>query len=89
VAKPIDTRFESGGDFVETGRNGPTVLVIGDSFTRGFWQDYFALHAGKYIWMHHELCGFAVSVVERYAPDTWYWRRRRGRCFVLGSDQEY
>jgi hypothetical protein len=69
VTKPIDTQFESGGDFVETGRNGPTVLVIGDSFTRGFWQDYFGLHAGKYIWMHHELCGFAASVVERYAPD--------------------
>jgi hypothetical protein len=45
------------------------VFVIGDSFTRGFWQDYFGLHAGKYIWMHHELCGFAMSVVEREAPD--------------------
>ena len=40
---------------------GPTVLVIGDSFTRGFWQDYFALHAGRYVWMHHELCGFRLS----------------------------
>jgi len=61
---PIDTQFESGGDLVETGRAGPTVLVIGDSFTRGFWQDYFGLHTGKYVWMHHELCGFAISVVD-------------------------
>jgi hypothetical protein len=50
-------------------RDGPTVLVIGDSFTRGFWQDYFSLHAGRYIWMHHELCGFAIGVVENHAPD--------------------
>jgi hypothetical protein len=67
--KPIDTQFESGGDLIETGRDGPTVLVIGDSFTRGFWQDYFGLHAGRYVWMHHELCGFASSVIERYSPD--------------------
>jgi alginate O-acetyltransferase complex protein AlgJ len=65
----IDTQFESGGDLIKTGRAGPTVLVIGDSFTRGFWQDYFGLHAGKYIWIHHEQCSFAISVVERYAPD--------------------
>jgi alginate O-acetyltransferase complex protein AlgJ len=65
----IDTQFESGGDLIDTGRTGPTVLVIGDSFTRGFWQDYFSLHAGKYIWMHHEMCGFAISVVESYEPD--------------------
>jgi hypothetical protein len=65
---PIDTHFEDGGDLVETGRNGPTVVVIGDSFTRGYWQDYIGLHAGRYIWLHHEQCGFAVSVVESYDP---------------------
>ena len=64
----IETQFESGGDLVESGRAGPTVIVVGDSFTRGFWQDYFALHAGRYIWMHHEECGFMMSVVEAQAP---------------------
>jgi hypothetical protein len=44
------------------------VVVIGDSFTRGFWQDYFAVHVGRYVWIHHELCGFAMSVVEAYEP---------------------
>jgi len=64
----IATQFESGGDLVETG-SGPTVLVIGDSFTRGFWQDYFALHAGRYVWIHHEQCGFMQSTIESYAPE--------------------
>jgi hypothetical protein len=66
---PFETQFESGADLIETGREGPTVLVIGDSFTRGFWQDYFALHAKRYIWMHHEQCGFKDSVVEAAKPD--------------------
>ncbi|MEA2930284.1 MAG: alginate O-acetyltransferase complex protein AlgJ [Hyphomicrobiales bacterium] len=67
-AAAIATQFESGGDLVETGRSGPAVVVIGDSFTRGFWQDYFALHVRRYVWMHHELCGFKVSVIDEHAP---------------------
>jgi alginate O-acetyltransferase complex protein AlgJ len=67
-ATAIATQFESGGDLVETGRDGPTVVVVGDSFTRAYWQDYFALRAGRYVWMHHELCGFKLSVLDEYAP---------------------
>jgi hypothetical protein len=65
----IDTRRETGGDLVETGRAGPTVLVLGDSFTRYYWQDAFTLHAGRYVWIHHELCDFVPEIVERYRPD--------------------
>jgi hypothetical protein len=65
----IDTQFESGGDLIETGRDGPIVLVIGDSFTQGFWQNYFSLHVSRYVWIHHEQCGFFASVVEAYDPD--------------------
>jgi hypothetical protein len=66
---PIDTHFESSGYLIETGRGGPTVLIIGDSFTQHFWQDYFSLHVGRYVWIHHEQCGFFLDVVERYNPD--------------------
>jgi len=66
---PFETQFESGGDLVETGREGGSVLVIGDSFTRGFWQDYFALHVKHYVWMHHEQCGFKQSVVDAAKAD--------------------
>lgn len=68
AAMPFDTQFESGGDLVQNARGGPSVVVIGDSFTRGFWQDYFALNAGRYAWMHHELCGFKLSVLDAQAP---------------------
>ena len=69
TAKPLETQFESGGDLIETDRTGASVVVIGDSFTRIFWQDYFAVHVARYAWMHHEQCGFMISVVEAQAPD--------------------
>src|SRR5882757_253116 len=59
------------------------LLVIGDSFTREFWQDYFSLHASKYIWIHHELCGFAVSVVEKHAPDIVILAPAERQMFLL------
>src|SRR5262249_9236628 len=64
-----ETHSEIGGDLIETGRAGPTVLVLGDSFTQHFWQDYFSLHAARYVWVHHEQCGFAPDVLDRYKPD--------------------
>ena len=66
---PFETQFESGGDLIETGREGASVLVIGDSFTRGFWQDYFALHVKRYVWMHHEQCGFKQSAIDAAKPE--------------------
>lgn len=66
---PFETQFESGGDLIETRRDGAGVLVIGDSFTRGFWQDYFGLHAKRYVWMHHEQCSFKQGVVEAAKAD--------------------
>jgi alginate O-acetyltransferase complex protein AlgJ len=67
--QPFATQFEEGGDLIETGRDGPAILVLGDSFTRGFWQDYFALHTKRYVWMHHEQCAFKQSVVDAAKPN--------------------
>ena len=84
-ATALATQFESGGDLVETGRAGPTVMVIGDSFTRGFWQDYFAAHAGRYLWMHHELCGFRLSVIDEHAPQLVVLAPAERQMFCAGG----
>jgi alginate O-acetyltransferase complex protein AlgJ len=84
-AVPFDTQFESGGDLVETGRVGPAVVVIGDSFTRGYWQDYFALNAGRYAWMHHELCGFKLSVFDGLAPQLVILAPAERQMFCAGQ----
>ena len=80
----VPTQFENGGDLIETGREGPTVVVVGDSFTRGYWQDYFALRAGRYVWMHHEQCGFMLSVAESYAPATVILAPTERQMFCTG-----
>jgi alginate O-acetyltransferase complex protein AlgJ len=82
---PIDTQNESGGDLIDTGRDGPTVVVIGDSFTRGFWNNYFSLHVARYVWVHHEECGFFVSVVEAYHPDIVILAPVERQMFCAGS----
>ncbi len=64
----VETQFESGGKLIETDRSGPAVLVLGDSFTQDFWDPYFSLHVSRYIWMHHEHCRFARSVIQAQAP---------------------
>ena len=84
-AAALATQFESGGDLVETGRAGATVMVIGDSFTRGFWQDYFAVHAGRYLWMHHELCGFRLSVIDEHAPQLVILAPAERQMFCAGG----
>jgi hypothetical protein len=81
----IDTEFESGGDLVETGRPGPTVLVIGDSFTRQFWQDNFALHVARYVWLHHEQCGFKPGVVAQFHPDLVVLAPTERMAFCAGT----
>jgi alginate O-acetyltransferase complex protein AlgJ len=80
----IDTQSEIGGDLIETGRDGPTVLVLGDSFTQGFWQRYFSLHVSRYVWIHHEQCGFAVRVVEAYNPDVVILAPTERQMFCAG-----
>jgi alginate O-acetyltransferase complex protein AlgJ len=81
----IDTQSEITGDLIETGRSGPTALVLGDSFTQGFWQDYFSLHVSRYVWIHHELCGFAVRVVEAYDPDVVVLAPTERQMFCAGN----
>ena len=70
TTRALDTRkAETGGNVTETGRAGPSVVVLGDSFTEHAWRDYFGLHAGRFAWIHHELCDFVPAVVEAQKPD--------------------
>ncbi len=48
---------------------GPTVMVIGDSFTRTHFRDLIMLHAKRLIWTHHNQCAFDWGLVETYKPD--------------------
>jgi len=62
------------GDFTETSEKaGPTILILGDSFTGGYFPPMLLQHASRVIWMNHLLCGFDWSEVEKYHPDEVWW----------------
>lgn len=54
---------------VETGKPGPTVLVIGDSYTENPFAPYFAPFAGRVAWAHQDGCGFDWEIIDRVKPD--------------------
>ncbi|MBV9567661.1 MAG: hypothetical protein JO172_05945 [Hyphomicrobiales bacterium] len=48
---------------------GPTVLIIGDSFTAFYFPPYFARVAGRVVWMHQEDCRFDWNIVSSVKPE--------------------
>ena len=58
---------------ITTGRPGPTVLMIGDSFTASYFPPLLAEHAGRAIWIHFQHCGFDWTAIDRYHPDEVWW----------------
>ncbi len=62
------------GNFIETSENaGPTILILGDSFTGGYFPPMVLQHASRVIWMNHLICGFDWNEVEKYRPDEVWW----------------
>ena len=58
---------------VTTGQSGPTVLVIGDSFTAGYFPVMLSQHVGRAIWIHHHECGFDWKLIDEFHPDEVWW----------------
>jgi hypothetical protein len=54
-------------------RPGPTVMVIGDSFTAAYFPPMLLEHAGRAIWINHRQCGFDWGLVEKFQPDEVWW----------------
>lgn len=62
------------GDYVETSnRTGPTVMILGDSFTRTYFAPMLLLHAAKVVWVNHRTCGFDWKTIGGFRPDEVWW----------------
>jgi hypothetical protein len=60
--------------FVTTSdRPGETVMIIGDSFTLGYFAPMLAKNVGRIIWQHHKWCGFDWKLIDRFQPDEVWW----------------
>jgi len=75
---PIGTRLHlTEGEMPEyvltAGRKGPTVMVIGDSFTTDYFPTMLSQHVGRAIWIHHRHCGFDWAVIDKLRPDEVWW----------------
>lgn len=66
---PLETQRGSGGNVTVTGHDGPSVVIIGDSFTEHAWREFFAPHVSRLVWMHHEMCDFVPAIVDAQKPD--------------------
>jgi alginate O-acetyltransferase complex protein AlgJ len=53
-------------------RPGPTILIIGDSFTH-LLVPMLVQHAGRVVWTHNRLCGFDWKWVKELHPDEVWW----------------
>jgi alginate O-acetyltransferase complex protein AlgJ len=58
---------------VRSGKPGPTILVIGDSFTAGYFPWLLVQHVGQAIWIHHQHCGFDWGWIDKMNPDEVWW----------------
>lgn len=55
------------------GTRGPTIMIIGDSFTATLFAPMLLPHAGKVAWTHHEFCRFDWKWIEQFHPDEVWW----------------
>jgi hypothetical protein len=58
---------------VKADRPGPTIMIIGDSFTMGQFAPMLLQHAGGMAWLHHRSCGFDWKWIEQFRPDEVWW----------------
>jgi alginate O-acetyltransferase complex protein AlgJ len=60
---------------VTTGKPGPTILVLGDSFSASYFPAMLAPHVGRAIWAHYDTnrCSFDWSLIGRFHPDEVWW----------------
>ncbi|MDQ0503955.1 alginate O-acetyltransferase AlgX-related protein [Xanthobacter agilis] len=69
VIAPVSPRDPFVPQVFETGHPGPRIMVIGDSFTQGYWKGLLASRSSAYAWIHHRRCRFDFADVERFKPD--------------------
>jgi alginate O-acetyltransferase complex protein AlgJ len=61
-------------DYVESsGKPGPTVMIIGDSFTALDFAPLLLQHVGRVVWIDHQHCRFDHEVIERFRPEEIWW----------------
>ena len=52
---------------------GPTILILGNSFTQTDFPPMLSQHAGRAVWLHYRHCAFDWKLIEKFRPDEVWW----------------
>ena len=52
---------------------GPTVIVLGDSFTASYFPPMLSRHVARAVWLFHKYCGFDWKWIDTLHPDEVWW----------------
>jgi alginate O-acetyltransferase complex protein AlgJ len=55
------------------GEPGPTILILGDSFTQADFPQMLSQHVGRVVWLHYRHCAFDWRLIEKFRPDEVWW----------------
>jgi alginate O-acetyltransferase complex protein AlgJ len=59
-------------------RSGPTIMVIGDSFTAELFPPMLLQRTGRVVWLHHQSYGFDWKWIDHFHPDeVWFMPTER------------
>ena len=73
-ARPRVLSDDAAPDYVlESDEPGPTILILGDSFTQSYFPPLISQHAGRVIWLHYRHCAFDWRLIEEFRPDEVWW----------------
>ena len=62
------------GDFQQTsGHPGPTIMILGNSFTGAYFETMLLPRVGRVVWLGHQHCGFDWSAIDKFRPDEVWW----------------
>lgn len=79
LSLPADARQEilSPGPMPDTvlvsAESGPTVMVLGDSFTASYFPPMLSRHVARAVWLYHRYCGFDWKWIDILRPDEVWW----------------
>jgi alginate O-acetyltransferase complex protein AlgJ len=74
AAKPEMLSEGAAPDLVlATGKPGPTILILGDSFTEAVFPPMLSQHAARVVWLHYRHCAFDWRLIDAFRPDEVWW----------------
>ncbi len=68
----------------EVDRTGPTIMIIGNSFTEELFAPMLLQHAARVVWVYHRFCGFDWKWIDQFRPDDVWWMPTE-RFIVCGA----